>query len=324
MQHLTVTLKYVNIILNYVERNGIMEQTMFEWKDDYKIGVEIIDNAHKQLFSIVSRILRNFTDADFERNKMTCIEAIKYLKNYTIQHFAEEEEYQRSIGYSGYVNHKKVHDNMRDVVVPALEREITQSRYSRESMEHFVGACAGWLAAHVLIEDQAITGKVPSKWKGGVDSKSTEMLEEIFKTINNGSFHVSTTLVNEKYQGYELGKLFCYRDKFKTEADEEYTIVTAMEETLLSNIMTGLLNKKIFDLDEVVTPMVKEMFKAFNRDILSAFLPNALVNINSTILPERDFYAMFKEIYPDYSMLWRTDHGYIALCINKAKAMPKE
>ena len=158
----------------------------------------------------------------------------------------------------------------------------------------------------------------------GADSKSTERLEEIFKTINNGSFHISTTLVNEKYQGYELGKLFCYRDKFKTETDEEYTIVTAMEETLLSNIMTGLLNKKILGLDEVMTPMVKEMFKAFNRDILLAFLPSTLVNFNSTILPEHDFYNMFKEVYPDYSMLWRTDHGYIALCISKTKAMPKE
>lgn len=301
-----------------------MEQAMFEWKDDYKIGVEIIDNAHKQLFSIVSRILRNFTEADFDRNKMTCIEAIKYLKSYTIQHFAEEEEYQRKIGYSGYLNHKKVHDNMRDVVVPALEREITQSCYSRESMEHFVGACAGWLAAHVLIEDQAITGKVPSKWKKGVDSESTAMLEEIFKTINNGSFHVSTTLVSEKYQGYELGKLFSYRDKFKTENGEEYTIVSAMEETVLANIMKSLLNKKLFELDEIMTPMVKEMFKAFHRDLLSAFLPHTLVNFNSTILPEHDFYAMFKEVYPDYSMLWRTDNGYIALCISKGRAAPKK
>ncbi|MDE5742350.1 MAG: hemerythrin domain-containing protein [Oscillospiraceae bacterium] len=301
-----------------------MEQAMFEWKDDYKIGVKIIDDAHKQLFSIVSRILRNFTEADFERNKMTCIEAIKYLKSYTVQHFAEEEKYQRSIGYSGYVNHKKVHDNMRDVVLPALEREVTQSRYSRESMEHFVGACAGWLAAHVLIEDQAITGKVPSKWKSDTDKESTAMLEELFKTINNGAFQISTTLVSAKYQGYELGKLFCYRDKFKTETEEEYTIVTAMEETLLSNIMTSLLNKKIFELDEVMTPMIKEMFKAFNRDILSAFLPHALVNFNSTVLPERDFYAMFKDVYPDYSMLWRTDNGYIALCINKNKVKPKK
>lgn len=296
-----------------------MEQVMFEWKDDYKIGVDIIDNAHKQLFSIVSRILKNFTEADFEKNKMTCIEAIKYLKNYTIKHFAEEEEYQLKIGYMGYKNHKKAHDNMRDVVVPALEREMTQSRYSKASMEHFVGACAGWLAAHILIEDQAITGKVGSKLQNSGDVESIEMLKEIFKTINNGSFHLSATLVSEKYHGHKLGSLFCYRDKFKTETDEEYTIISAMEKTVLAGIMTTILDKRLFELDEIIAPMVKEMFKTFHRDFLMAFLPHTLVNINSTVLPENDFYAVFKDVYPDYSTLWRTDNGYIALCVSKTK-----
>lgn len=298
-----------------------MEQIMFEWKDDYKIGVDIIDNAHKQLFSIVGRILKNFTEADFERNKMTCIEAIKYLKSYTIKHFAEEEEYQLKIGYMGYKNHKKSHDNMRDVVVPALEREMTQSRYSKASMEHFVGACAGWLAAHVLIEDQAITGKVSSKLQNSGDRESIEMLKEIYKTINNGSFHLSATLVSEKYHGHMLGSLFCYRDKFKTENDEEYTIISAMEKTVLSSIMTTIIDKRLLELDEIIAPMVKEMFKAFHKDFMLAFLPYTLVNINSTVLPERDFYNMFKEVYPDYSTLWRTDNGYIALCVSKTKTV---
>lgn len=301
-----------------------VEQAMFEWKDDYKIGVDIIDNAHKQLFSIVSRILKNFTEADFERNKITCVEAIKYLKNYTMKHFDEEEEYQRKIGYEGYVNHKKVHDNMRDVVVPALEKEVTQSRYSKESMEHFAGACAGWLAAHVLIEDQAITGKVQSKWKGSGDKESLETLKEIFKTINNGSFHISTTLVSEQYHGHDLGKLFCYRNRFRTETGDEYTIVSAMEESVLANTMTSILDKRLFELDEIMAPLVKEMFKTFHRDVMTAFLPHTLININSAILPEHDFYAMFKEVYPDYSMLWRTDNGYIVLCINKDKKPQKQ
>ncbi|MCM1481010.1 MAG: hemerythrin domain-containing protein, partial [Muribaculaceae bacterium] len=94
-----------------------MERDMFEWRDEYKIGVPIIDDAHKKLFAIVSRVLKNFADADFEKNKTTCIEALKFFKSFTVQHFAEEEAYQRSINYAGYENHKKVHDNMRDVVV---------------------------------------------------------------------------------------------------------------------------------------------------------------------------------------------------------------
>ena len=120
-----------------------MEQEVFEWKEEYEIGVAEIDRAHKQLFSIVNRIINNFMEMDFEKNKMTCMEAIKYLKSYTIKHFAEEEAYQRSINYGGYKVHKKIHDNMRDVVIPALEKEVTAKSYSKDALEHFVGACAG-------------------------------------------------------------------------------------------------------------------------------------------------------------------------------------
>ena len=80
-----------------------------------------------------------------KKNKITCVEALKYLKSYAIKHFAEEEAYQLSIGYHGYKMHKKVHDNMRDVVIPALEREVTSQGYSMESMEHLrEPAQAGW------------------------------------------------------------------------------------------------------------------------------------------------------------------------------------
>lgn len=294
-----------------------MEQDMFEWRDEYKIGIPVIDDAHKRLFSIVSRILKNFADSDFEKNKMTCIEAIKYLKSYTVQHFAEEEAYQRSISYAGYENHKKVHDNMRDVVVPALEKEVTQSRYSMESMEHFAGACAGWLAAHILIEDQAIAGKTNSKWRSTADKNSVERLEDIIKYINTNSFNMPVTLVSEKYTGFELGRLFCYRDKFKTGDGEEYTVVSAIEHSQLDVILQKLMNKRILQIDDVMSPMVKEMFKTFNRDVMEKFVTKRLINLNSTVLPENDFYKCFKEVYPDYSTLWRADYGYIVFCVSK-------
>lgn len=297
--------------------NDAMEQEWFEWKSDYEIGVPIIDNAHRQLFAIVSRILRNFVDGNFEKNKTTCIEAIKYLKSYTVKHFIEEEAYQREISYAGYENHKKVHDNMREVVIPALERELTANCYSLESMQHFAGACAGWLAAHVLIEDQAITGKVRSKWSDVPAGEDIKKLGDIFKTINDKSLHIPVTLMSEKYTGHRLDDLFCYRDRFRTGDFEEYTVITAIERPLLSKLVLDLLNVKIFDMDEVVSPMVNEMCKALNRDIVSAFLGKTVVNVNSAVLPEEDFYGVFKESYPSYSTLWRARDNYIVLVIDK-------
>ena len=45
-------MQYVNIILITLGGMIIMEQNIFEWSDDYSIGVKEIDDAHKQLFSI--------------------------------------------------------------------------------------------------------------------------------------------------------------------------------------------------------------------------------------------------------------------------------
>lgn len=294
-----------------------MEQEIFEWSDDYSIGVKAIDDAHRQLFSIVGRIIKNFMDNNFEKNKMTCIEAIKYLKSYSIKHFAEEEAYQLSIGYHGYKMHKKVHDNMRNVVIPSLEREVTSQGYSMESMEHFVGVCAGWLAAHVLIEDQAITGRVQSKWKQNPDDDGMDMLEDICKTVINGLFQTPATLVSKNYAGHELSKLFCYCDEFTDKFGNVYTVTTAIEEPMVENVVSKVMNKRVFELSDVMQPLIAEIVKSFNSTVIKAFVSEQIENTNSIFLKNKDFYAGFETVYPDYSMLWRTMYGYLALCIRK-------
>lgn len=299
----------------------ITEQNIFEWSNDYSIGVKEIDDAHKQLFSIVGRIIRNFMDNNFEKNKMTCIEALKYLKSYAVKHFAEEEAYQLSIGYHGYKMHKKVHDNMRDVVIPALEREVTTSGYSMESMEHFAGACAGWLAAHVLIEDQAITGRVQSKWRNLPDDSGTDKLEKIGKTVINGLFQAPANLVSKNYQGYELGRLFCYRDEFTDRFGTVYTVTTAIEEPMVEKAVSKIMNKKAFELSEVMLSMIGEAVKSFNSTMIRAFESESLENTQSVYIKNRDFYDSFAAEYPDYSMLWRTMDGYLAFCIRKKSAI---
>lgn len=252
---------------------------------------------------------------------MTCIEALKYLKNYAVKHFAEEEAYQLSIGYHGYKMHKKVHDNMRDVVIPALEREVTTSGYSMESMEHFAGACAGWLAAHVLIEDQAITGRVQSKWRNLPDDSGTDKLEKIGKTVINGLFQTPANLVSKNYQGYELGRLFCYRDEFTDRFGTVYTVTTAIEEPMVEKAVSKIMNKKAFELSEVMLSMIGEAVKSFNSTMIRAFESESLENTQSVYIKNRDFYDSFAAEYPDYSMLWRTMDGYLAFCIRKKSAV---
>ena len=146
-----------------------------EWDKRFNIGVDSIDKAHRKLFSIVHRLLT--LSKDKTNGQWACAEGIKYFKNYAIQHFADEEAYMRSIGYSGYEIHKRLHDDMRDKTLPALEKDLTESEYSEESIHHFIGICVGWLTAHIIIEDRAIAGMISNKWKTDHTGADMDALE---------------------------------------------------------------------------------------------------------------------------------------------------
>ena len=147
---------------------------IFAWKDQYCVGVEIIDNAHMRLFTIVRRLLKNLMLNDYEKNRRTCVEVIKYLKQYTVEHFAQEEA------------------------------------YSEATVEHFAGVCAGWLTAHVMLEDQAMVGKVKSRWSTDMDTNAITMLQAKSEEFMNSIFQIDIEAENLNYDGYDIGKSIYY------------------------------------------------------------------------------------------------------------------
>ena len=294
------------------------DQDVFEWCDDYNIGVDVIDDAHQKLFRIVSRIICNFNVRDFDRNKTTCIEAIKYLKNYSVKHFAEEEAYQLKIGYSGYTIHKKIHDNMKNVVIPALEKEMEAKGYSKESLEHFAGVCAGWLTAHILIEDRAIAGKERSKWSRSANESVENALDGIIRGYATSLFGVNAELLSKRYAGHKLGPLFCYNDVFEVPDGTRYSVTTCIEHSMLEVVGRKLVKREVIELDSVMLPMFSEMMKSFNLEVCLAMLNTDMKRVKSAAIPEENFYAQYKDnVYPDYSMLWRTYCGYLAFSTKK-------
>lgn len=292
-----------------------LEDSEFEWKDEYNIGVDIIDNAHRQLFRIVSRVINNFSDKDFEKNKMTCVEALKYLKSYTVKHFAEEEEYQLKINHPGYSVHKKIHDNMREVVVPALEKDVVSKNYSKESLENFAGVCAGWLTAHVMIEDRAIAGSVSSKWSKDVGENKENRLNDIVRGYSSSLFLMNAELFSKKYTGHRLGRLFCYNNIVEMPDGEIYSVTSAVEYPMLEVIARRLVKQEAFGLDSVMLPLVSEMMKSFNLEVIMALFNAPPDNKESKAIPHDRFYAQYDSVYPEYSMLWKTNCGYLAFTI---------
>ena len=138
-------------------------ENQFEWRDEYNIGVDVIDREHQRLFKIINKL---FAFREEEKDSQwTCLEGIKYFKGHTMKHFSDEEAYMESIGYAGLERHRRIHQGFREDTLPALEQELERTDYAPEAVEHFLGVCTGWLIGHTLTEDQAIVNEQASTWE---------------------------------------------------------------------------------------------------------------------------------------------------------------
>ena len=57
------------------------------WDDQYNLGVEAIDTSHTNLFPIVRKLMVLVQDE--ANSESACMEGLKYLENYTTNHFFE-------------------------------------------------------------------------------------------------------------------------------------------------------------------------------------------------------------------------------------------
>lgn len=293
---------------------------IFAWKDQYRIGVEEIDSAHQMLFSIVRRLLKNLLVGDYDKNKKTCIEAVKYLKQYTVEHFAQEEAYQRKIGYGGYETHKRIHRDMREVTIPALEKEMALSGYSEKSLKNFAGVCAAWLTSHIMLEDQAIAGKTTSRWNSDINSDALTELTASAKEYMQKMFRIQIEPENLNYDAYELDNTIHYFMIYRGENKDIYRSVITFERSLLCKALGTVLCKPVTTLDELSLSMHKELSQDFATSFITKYKNDTPVLINDGIVDVKAFQKDFKAYHPDISLLWNSKFGHVAFCFKTVKS----
>lgn len=292
---------------------------IFAWKDQYCVGVDEIDSDHIRLFTIVRRLLKNLLLHDYEKNRRTCIEVVKYLKQYTVEHFAREEAFQIKIGYGGYSNHKRIHDNMREITIPSLEKQMEESDFSEESVEHFAGACAGWLTAHVMLEDQAMVGKVKSQWAADLDTDAISLLKAKAEEFMNSIFQMKIEAENLNYDGYDIGKSFYYYTIFKGEGNKVHRTATVINRDLLCHTIGKLMGKEVRTLDEIAMSVTSELTKSFTENFIKEYTHENIKLIGDGAVDRSRYETDFKTSHPDISMLWNTPYGRIAFSVKTKK-----
>jgi hemerythrin len=137
------------------------------WKDTYELGVPVIDAQHKELFKRVDSFLQVLRSEDSWDAKIPKInETLAFMKGYVVEHFRDEEEYQRTINYPGYEAHKQLHTDMVDYVLE-VSRQYEQSNNNEQLMQQFGGRLLAWLINHVAAEDQRIADYAKRKGVSG-------------------------------------------------------------------------------------------------------------------------------------------------------------
>lgn len=127
---------------------------MLEWKDEYSVGIELIDTQHKRLFEIGNQAYELLNN-DFYLDKYDrIVQILKELKQYTIYHFKSEEDYMLSISYKKYFSQKVEHDDfikkINDVNLDKIDKD--QDAYIRDLLAFIFD----WILDHILKKDMMI------------------------------------------------------------------------------------------------------------------------------------------------------------------------
>lgn len=128
---------------------------MVKWREDYEIGIDAIDEQHKELFRITSEIYELLNNELITDKYDQIISVIDALREYTIEHFSAEEACMMERKYKKFLSHKTLHNDFIDKInsIDLTQIDNEQNLYLKEIL-NFV---TEWLLDHILREDKLIT-----------------------------------------------------------------------------------------------------------------------------------------------------------------------
>lgn len=132
-----------------------------EWKkntygftDKYLTGIEIIDEEHKELFRIIEEVQQIIKNNLLFDKYDQIISLIDDLRNYTKDHFKDEEEYMASIGHDGLEAQKVAHELFISRLDTLDMKDIDTNQ--EEILEEIMAFLTEWLVNHILNMDKKI------------------------------------------------------------------------------------------------------------------------------------------------------------------------
>ena len=141
---------YIQLIYYYIRKK---DEIMYEMKPEYYIGIDMIDEEHKQLFKYADEAYELLHD-EFTPDKYDKMDIIlEKLRDYTVKHFADEEQYMESIHYKKMFTQKVQHMEFVQKLDEFIEHHSDEEIDQDEQIMGILKYLTDWLINHILYVD---------------------------------------------------------------------------------------------------------------------------------------------------------------------------
>lgn len=127
---------------------------MYKFKDEFRTGIESIDEEHKKLFEIADRAYETLMDEFIPDKYDYIVEILGELKDYAEFHFKNEEEYMMSIRYKKFISHKAEHVEFMDKIAGYDLSEVDENQ--KQVILELLDFLNDWLVHHIMENDKLI------------------------------------------------------------------------------------------------------------------------------------------------------------------------
>lgn len=130
---------------------------MFEWNQQYSVGIIQIDDEHRKLL----RLMKELHDAAKQGKARAAVtKVLEGVVAYTVQHFGNEEQLMRRHGYEGLAAHKRIHDALVTKANELLRKAKHEDLSITMDVMSFLDS---WISHHISETDKQVGKFLQSK-----------------------------------------------------------------------------------------------------------------------------------------------------------------
>ncbi len=122
--------------------------TFVSWSDELSVGIEEIDNQHKQFVAMINEL-----HTAMKSGHATTIlpQILTKLSNYAVFHFSHEEKVMQSYNYLDLRNHRTLHDQFTKQIKKLFD-DLSSGKVLL-SIE-VMNSLKDWLVTHIMVQDK--------------------------------------------------------------------------------------------------------------------------------------------------------------------------